>query len=213
MKCDVVLISGKMGSGKTTLSNNLVDRIERLSQEYLGLRWGVEEVTFAGPIYEMHDYCRRVMENYGFPSKHKIKDGNLLQLLGTEWARKTVDENIWVKIARNRILDLKDHYEKLKYGRLTIIVSDLRFRNEFDFFPDGLKIRLEAPEDIRKARVSMWRDNTNHPSEIDLDEYVQAGKFDLLIDAGTKSEIEALDIAFSKIWADSEPHQAPSVEV
>jgi hypothetical protein len=60
----------------------------------------------------------------------------------------------------------------------TVIVDDARFENEFDAFPNAVRIRLDAPGTVRKERCDAWRDNENHPSEIGLDRYHIEGKFD-----------------------------------
>jgi hypothetical protein len=72
------------------------------------------------------------------------------------------------------------------------IVSDCRFRNEFDGFPDAFKVRLECDRDIRKSRCSQWRENDTHISETDLDGYAEEGKFDCVIDTGDLTVQECL---------------------
>ena len=54
------------------------------------------------------------------------------------------------------------------------VVSDTRFPNELEAFPGAVTVRLDCPEEIRKARIlatpgQNWRENTNHPSETGLD--------------------------------------------
>jgi hypothetical protein len=68
---------------------------------------------------------------------------------------------------------------------IVFIVADCRFQNEFDAFPEALRVRLTASEDVRRTRTNSWRENTSHPSEIDLDGYEAEGKFDLVFDTST----------------------------
>lgn len=171
----IVLISGKQGSGKTTAANQLAKQIRNHE------KWYFHIMTFAEPIYQMHNYCRGILADAGIDVKHPVKDGNLLQLLGTEWARKTIDENVWVNTLRgriNKLLVMRNYGEE----RVTFIVADCRFRNEFDAYPEALRVRLRCPEEERKKRAEMWRENTNHPSETDLDEYDSLGLFDMYFD-------------------------------
>jgi tRNA A37 threonylcarbamoyladenosine biosynthesis protein TsaE len=165
MKIDVILISGKQGSGKTTLAAEIRKQIA--SQSDSG-RWTTMEEIFAGAIYEMHDHCRDILKIHGIEPKG-VKDGALLQFLGTEWGRKIYGDNVWVDILRSKIKSTGRALQAIGATRLTFIVPDCRFKNELDVWPGSLNIRLECPEDIRKARCSMWRDNTRHQSEVDLD--------------------------------------------
>jgi len=164
----VILISGPQGSGKTSLRSELYTRLP-LSAKY----------RFANPLYEIHDSLQAIMAKIhpeitcsarGIP-----KDGPLLQVIGTEWAR-AFDPDIWMKIA------IKQVNSMLARGLSPVIIDDCRFRNEFHAFDylNPFTVRLECSAKTRQERCSMWRDNATHPSEIDLDEYAAAGMFDLL---------------------------------
>lgn len=169
----IVLISGKQGSGKTTIQKELFKRINESKRERAFI------INFADPLYKMHDYCLGVLEDLGI-KREIVKDGPLLQLLGTEWGRKTINENIWVNALHGQIKSIID-----RQGRglqCVFIVGDCRFENEFDGLPLALRVRLRCPEIVRKSRCSMWRENTNHPSEVGLDFYDEAEKFDMYFD-------------------------------
>ncbi len=183
----VILISGTQGSGKTTLQNNLS---KALHQQY-NIR--VKKINFADIIYQIHDYAINVLKGLGI-FDDRAKDGYLLQLLGTEWGRKTRGENIWVDCLKARIKQ-----EEAQLGETTFIIGDARFENEVDLFPDALKIRLECDRDLRKERCSMWRDTEDHPSETGLDSYSAKGKFDLKINTGSCSKEETLIVVLNRI--------------
>ena len=165
----ILLISGKQGSGKTTIQK----AVEREWGKYKGHH--SMTINFADPLYEMHNFAWGVLGRYGFELNQK-KDGYLLQMLGTEWGREKVDQDIWVKIARRKIDDCAPRSDWPK--KMLFIIGDCRFENEFDAFSDAHRVRLECREEIRKARAEMWRDTTDHPSEIGLDRYADLGKFD-----------------------------------
>lgn len=181
MKTQVVLLSGKQGSGKTTTMRHLVQIVKRQSTM-------VSCITFAKPLYDMHDYCREYLAHLGIQPAG-VKDGNLLQLLGTEWIRKTLGADTLVKAAQGKIGQDRFHALSLGFSRHIVIVSDCRFQNEFNAFPDALRIRLEAHPEVRKERAEMWRENDQHQSEVDLDGYALEGKFDATYwtDGGTNS--------------------------
>lgn len=169
----IVLISGKQGSGKTTLTKELLEALGMVRVEF----------RFAKVIYDIHDKIREMINDFGIetPEHVKVKDGKLLQFLGTELGRNTYGEDVWVRITR-RIVDTLIE----KYGNypqpLLIVVSDCRFKNEFEAFPEALRVRLECVKEVRKGRCEQWRDTDTHPSETDLDDHVYAGKFDLIFD-------------------------------
>jgi hypothetical protein len=137
-------------------------------------------VKFAEPLYEMHDLCRAVLRRYGcdpFPGV----DGRLLQLLGTEWGRNSRGQDLWVNLFRKRAESLPESH--------IIISDDARFPNELEGFDPAwrvVRIRLVAPEDVRKARAAKWRDDTEHESETALDGY---RNFDLVCDTSQVSAV------------------------
>jgi hypothetical protein len=67
-----------------------------------------------------------------------------------------------------------------------VIIDDCRFPNEFEAFPEALRVRLNADEKVRKLRTEAWRENTLHPSEVSLDIYDIEGKFDLYLQTDIK---------------------------
>lgn len=158
----IILISGKQGSGKTTLAKNLVERL------------GAIHLKFADPLYEIHEAIRKVADKWQIPFDQK--EGRLLQLLGTEWGRACKGENVWCDALFNKVSVLEDNN--------IIIIDDCRFKNEFYRFKDiAVTIRLVANENDRRKRADSFRDDTNHPSEIDLDD-IPDEQFDLTIDTG-----------------------------
>lgn len=179
----VVLISGKQGSGKTTLSRNLTLLLTENGFDPVNIK-------FADVLYELHDGIWQTMGKYGRKLNAK-KDGPLLQLLGTEWGRNTLSENIWVEIAQYRAA------EALKNPRAIVIIDDCRFPNELAAFPEAFKVRLEATADIRKERCEAWRDNENHPSETALD---NNQGFDRYYQTGDGSSRDTADAIYQQIF-------------
>ncbi len=173
----VILISGKMGSGKTTLANNLVAALKAKGKT-------VEALKFAAPLYAMHDAVGHVAKQYGIPFDKK--EGTLLQLLGTEWGRNLKGQDVWVNAVKHQIAQ--------EWGLDYVLIDDARFENEFDAFPEAFSIRLEANEENRKARAEGWRPNSTHASETSLDQYAQQGKFTLTLDTNQSTPTDSLSI-------------------
>lgn len=188
----IVVLSGKQGSGKTTTQKLL--QIEAQKGE-----WRAITLNFADVLYEMHDAVLAILAKYGI-KRDIAKDGVLLQLLGTDWGRKTLGEDIWIKLLLNKISILAA--QNSHYSKLLFIVGDCRFENEFKAFAEALRVRLECPTEDRKVRCSYWRDNTAHPSEVDLDQIAQNGEFDIYLDTSTVSPEAGVETLLQVLNAD-----------
>jgi hypothetical protein len=194
MKTNVILLSGKQGSGKSSIQKELISRLTRTdSLAY--------SVNFADILYEMHDAVLAILHKY-IPPRPIKKDGYLLQLLGTEWGRATIESDIWVNCLKSKMKLLS--LTMAEYKNIFFIIGDCRFENEFNAFPDSdfpnvLRVRLVAPEDVRKERCSMWRENTTHVSETALDNYYNANKFDQNLATDILSVEECIEIIITRL--------------
>ena len=78
------------------------------------------------------------------------KDRYILQKLGTEWARYNYPD-IWANALAKQLKP------ENKYA-----ICDVRFRNEFNYFPNWKSVYIECPADIRAERV-LLRDGIWNP--------------------------------------------------
>jgi len=144
-------LSGKAGSGKDTMA------------KYLCNMYGFYRVAFGDGL---KDHCVSV---HGWDGKKDDAGRNLLQVEGTDKHREAYPD-VWVDIARVKIKMLEaDGYDK-------IVITDMRFPNEFDFvnsFNDGYCIRIEG------RKYNMGEEAENHRSETALDNH----KFEFKIDS------------------------------
>lgn len=184
------MISGKQGSGKSTLS----EMVHQCSAR-IGYKMPVV-LKFADSLYEMHDRVLELLDKYEI--SHPPKDKRLLQLLGTEWGRSVYGDDIWVRIMKQRIAKLTGPHEPRRLCD-PVIIDDCRFENEFDAFPEALRVRLECPESVRKPRTEGWRDVTSHPSEIDLDRYAAHGFFDLYLDTSVTPAAGGMELVLAQL--------------
>lgn len=188
MRNEIVLISGKQGSGKSSLARGLSAAFSN--------GYGVgfpNEFSFASPLYEMHNSCLEILDRAGIITPKK--DGPLLQMLGTEWGRKYYGDDVWVNILK---YEVENYFSMLCGDGIALaIIPDCRFKNELAAFPNAIKVRLECPMEIRKARIlatpgQNWREDQNHRSEIDLDD-VPKSSWNVIADTGILSAEETVE--------------------
>jgi energy-coupling factor transporter ATP-binding protein EcfA2 len=196
MKTQIVLLSGKQGAGKDTLAHELA----KFSKHG---KTSVAIVAFAFPIRTIHDWIRSFMGAMGLsaPAEVVVKDGDLMQLVGL-WARKRYGDDCWLKAAKSRIEKIMGTASVEAPERLVIVVTDCRFQNEFDAFPEALRVRLDCARDIRKGRAEMWRDNEQHQSETDLDDYVMGGRFDMIFNTQTQAPGDIAEMVMATLERD-----------
>jgi hypothetical protein len=121
----LVLIHGHAGSGKDTIA------------DYLVRKYDFTKYAYADPIKEFLSKNLGIPLNYFYDQELKTKDlyeslklsswkgwtpRKLLQFVGTNLFRNTMDEDFWVKVLAPRIMDDPD-LDK-------IVITDIRFENE-----------------------------------------------------------------------------------
>jgi adenylate kinase family enzyme len=151
MRC--IAISGKMGSGKTTLTQEIMRQLDEAGIP-------AAHVSLAGPVKEVaHRY---------FGMEQGTKDRALLQAIGQGF--RAIHPEVWIQLLQQRCGDSQTVY----------ICDDVRFRNEVKALQaDGWTlIRLPVSEQEQQRRLEMaygtqwqehWR-NRFEASETDLDE-------------------------------------------
>jgi hypothetical protein len=192
----IIGITGKLGSGKDYITNNvIIPVIEKFHYRYLQYAFAdqikVNVMTKNGVSYE------DVYEEKTHESRM------LLQKEGTEVGRSQ-DPNIWVNYLSNWI---HIHYKR---GISVFVVSDVRFKNEYDFIKDspmGLMLKVVAPQrnHQRLLRESggdpeLYKKIDNHRSECDLDN-LTFEDYDLVIrnDINDSLDLNELQYKFEKL--------------
>jgi len=147
-----IAISGKMGSGKTTLTNEILRQLEFQNKQG-------ERLSLADPVKE-------VARNYFLMPAHE-KDRALLQKIGQQF--RAIRASVWIDLMMARA-----ESEEVVY-----LCDDIRFQNELDAVSeDGwISIRLEVSESEQKRRLQeaygdSWElhwQNRNEISETNLD--------------------------------------------
>jgi uridine kinase len=173
----VIVIAGQQGSGKSTLADGLIKHFNtRYHNNY------ANKIKFADPLYKCHNAVSEILKQYDIPMEEK--EGLFLQMLG-DWGKKVKGDDVWINVALNRV-EAHSHV-----GTEILIIEDCRYKTELDQFPNALKIRLKAPEDVRKNRAESWRGNS-HSSENGLDNCDE--RFDVIIDTSLSNISSTIDV-------------------
>lgn len=128
-------ITGKAGSGKDTVA------------DYLKANYNFRSVAFAGPLKNgVKAMFNLTDKDLDHPLKEQVipyigkSPRQLMQLLGTEYGRNLVHEDLWLLLAANQIKKHRD-------DGYNVVLTDCRFDNEADFvrYSEGKVIHVHRP--------------------------------------------------------------------
>lgn len=168
----VILVSGKLQSGKNTFTDILMEEMKKsisIDYDYFAKPLKNECKTVFSNLV---DYLNKISLENNIPSLYTNEDSwyenknevtrILLQTYGTDIFRELVDEDWWAKKLKKKILARDEE---------VIVVSDVRFKSELRIFEQDNDLKLIK---IRIERDNYTRDNNpihSHISELDLDDY------------------------------------------
>lgn len=171
----IIGISGKMGSGKDTLAEMLMDLMPSLEHKSFAHKLKVICAILTGCNVE--DFESQEFKKSKLPKEWDDSEGidtyrDLLLVVGTDCMREMVHNNIWVNalFADYRPVDP----EKAAWNGTVVdysdctwpdwIITDCRFKNEAQAIREKGGILIRINRDIERA-------NTTHASETDLDDW------------------------------------------
>lgn len=124
MKPLLIGLTGRARSGKTTAA------------EYLAGTFMLEHYAFADPLRDglMAIFNLDPSDFEGDRKEQPLawlphSPRQLMQSMGTEWARNTVHPDVWVKLAEQNL----DYIATALGTVIGFVISDIRFENEADF--------------------------------------------------------------------------------
>ena len=176
----IIGISGKKNSGKSTVSDILknhgfyLDSFAASVKDIASILFNYSREKLEGNTIE--DRIWRETEDsiqrdfLGRPFKPR----DALTLIGTDFGRNLIHQNIWIKTVFDRYNQNLDK---------NLVITDLRFPNEFDSIKkhNGVTIRIIRPNNL----------SSNHISETALDEKELEGEFDYyIINDGTIDDLK-----------------------
>jgi GTPase SAR1 family protein len=150
----LVGLSGKKGSGKTTLANHLIHK-----HRFIELSWAtplkehVGKGLFGFTDEQVYGDKKEVIDPFWNCTPRYV-----LQLVGTEFFRERFDSDFWVKLGIRQMNKLQDR------GFENIIFPDCRFPNEAKAIEvaGGMMIRVVKAGDVVED---------THASETSLDNF------------------------------------------
>jgi hypothetical protein len=189
---NVILVSGKLQSGKNTFVNMLMEELKSTNLK-VGFDFFAKSVKDQSKdiFKNLTDYLNTISEKYNIPEIYTTEDNwyesknhitrILLQSYGTDIFRDMVDANHWGKILKRRLVSEKN--EDIMF------ITDVRFKSEISTISDKEPMRHDYRTITPNYNVMKIRINRNnyertddpiftHHSEIDLDDYTD---WDVLI--------------------------------
>lgn len=189
-KPEFLSLSGRAGSGKTTVSNHL-------KQHFYREGFSINDFSFAGPLKDAlclwFDWDRKRLDSdFSYKEGSTLDDGRpdpyckalgmtrreIMQKMGTECMRAGMHPNFWIIMA-----DLGVHLGKVSPSDLYVI-SDARFLNE-----------LEWARSINAYRVLIVRAECQRGEdpEVELRKVTNSGGISLTTQTAHASEKEFLE--------------------
>jgi hypothetical protein len=165
-----IAVSGKMGTGKDYIISNIIKPYIENELKKTCLIMSFADMI---KINLMVHRNKSLEELYNYNTDNKTPEiRHLLQEEGTEKGRNVYGEDIWIKYLYN--FGLLHQSRGIDF----ILISDLRFKNEYYFLKsiNAKIVRINAPERNEKrlrkesSNEEEYQKIKNHLSEIDLDD-------------------------------------------
>lgn len=147
----IVTVSGKARHGKDTFADYL----------YVALK----DLGIKTEITHFADGVKEKAREFGWDGKKDNNGRILLQFIGTEWGRRCIDENIWVRKTEQHVREMDAD---------VVLIPDTRFINEATYFGENgyeqVNINVvRLNEDGTIYDNGMTEAQKNHASERGLD--------------------------------------------
>jgi len=126
----IIGITGKINSGKTTIANLLC------KNNFIKMSYSTALKQTVGGLFSIDGYFLYTQEG-----KEKMQPfwgmstRTILQKFGTDAIRKVFGSGFWVKILENRIKEQEEIYKR-EGKQLSIVIDDVRFESEAQLILD-----------------------------------------------------------------------------
>ena len=154
-------IIGPKGSGKSTLANIIQQKynFELMSfasvvKDISSIIFGYDRELLEGETKESRIWRETIDKDWSKLLNKDITPRITLQIIGTEFGRKILGQNIWIEVLKNKISKNKNK---------NIIISDIRYENEAQFIRDNKGILIRVSKSNLEFNLS-----ETHSSEMEL---------------------------------------------
>jgi len=149
---EIIGICGKAGSGKDTMVEEYLKRPNHPLAQRFSFGDGVKHsaaAIFREPIGKFYEHKEEVSEQWG------ISYREMLQKLGTEFARDMIDKDFWVKWLHSKIQGIPPAIQ-------LVFITDVRFDNEADWVHARGGVVIEC---VRQQETNLGAEEEHHSSE------------------------------------------------
>jgi hypothetical protein len=212
----IIGITGKLGSGKDYIANNVVIPV---LEKYASANKDIGrfmQCAFADQIKVNVMTKNNISYTDVYENKTSVSR-QLLQKEGTDIGRKK-DKDIWIRYIDNW---MKVYYHR---GINIFVLTDVRFKNEYEFVKfnqDAISIIIKIVADKRNnerlitesgGSIALYEKISEHPSECDLDD-LRDDQFDLIIknDVDDNFNLDTVKLQFSKVLYEAQINASSSI--
>ncbi len=155
MSFTIIGLTGPAGVGKDTVADILVRK------------HNFDKIALADPVKDgicaMFRISKDILNNREFkekphPSLCDRTPRYVMQMLGTEWGRMLIADDVWTRIAHQSIKYIEEAV--LGLGTKGVVITDIRFENEVKWFRSISNNLWHIHRDDNSYQIS-----TNHISE------------------------------------------------
>lgn len=140
----IALYSPRPQCGKTTAAEHLVKEHGFIPLRFAdALKKMLETLmTEAGiPLSQSWDLLRGNAKEVPIAALGGVTGRKLMQTLGTEWGRESVDEDFWIRVMDGKLSSLPRTQR--------IVIDDMRFPNEYDMLKEKGAIMVKVFRGVR----------------------------------------------------------------
>ena len=188
----LLFISGKFGSGKTTLADNLYNCKDLNNYTVMTYNFADFPKEAVADIldkdYQYFNINKQEVTEFNSKEGNPLTKRQLMQYL-FEDIFCSLNPYIWAHKVYRRILINKKRYCKNQYNECLHIISDWRKVTEYEYLTNKLKNELSDIKTIRLTNSNL-DNNDNHISEINLDKF----EFDSIIEVSNLNPQETLQL-------------------